>query len=364
MSERASGTSAPGERELLRSTVSEILDEHGTRARDEAARHGWSAGLWQVLAESGLTLVSVPESAGGSGGDLADLAVVLQACGYHAAPVPVAETALAGWALASAGLPVPHGPLAVVPNGAAAGALVADGPGGQRLAGRLRAVPWARGAHRLAVFAGRSGRTAHAVLDPRTCTLEPGANLAGEPRDDLVLPAHGVTCAPGGPEPAAVTLRGVLCRSLLMIGALRRVLDLTVRYAGERQQFGRVIGRFQAVQQQIAALAGAVEQAQAIADLAVDTLERESSADEAVLAAKICAGHAAAVAVAVGHQVHGAIGFTAEHELHLHTRRLMAWRDEDGSESVWSAELGARVVAAGPGGLWDLLTGPAAAPAS
>lgn len=363
MSERASESSAQCERELLRSTVSAILDEHGTRARDEAARHGWSAGLWQVLAESGLTLVSVPESAGGSGGDLADLAVVLQACGYYAAPVPVAETALAGWALASAGLPVPHGPLAVVPNGAAAGALVADGPG-HRLEGRLRAVPWARGAHRVAVFAGRSGRTIHAVLDPRTCTLEPGANLAGEPRDDLVLPARGVTWAPGGPEPAALTLRGVLGRSLLMIGALRRVLDLTVRYAGERQQFGRAIGRFQAVQQQIAALSGTVEQAQAIADLAVDTLEREGSADEAVLAAKICAGHAAAVAVAVGHQVHGAIGFTAEHELHLHTRRLMAWRDEDGSECVWSAELGARVVAAGPGGLWDLLTGPAAAPAS
>jgi acyl-CoA dehydrogenase len=352
------------DREMLRSTVSAMLRERAGPARAEAARQGWSAGLWRLLEESGLTLVSVPESAGGTGGDLRDLATVARACGYHAAPVPLVETALlAGWVLASAGLTAPPGPLTVVPPAAAAGALVPDGTG-RRLAGRVCGVPWARAARRILVLVSAPGepdRTVRAVIDPRDCTIEPGTNLAGEPRDTLVLPPGGVACEPlpvgDGPDPSTTTLRGALGRALLMVGSLRRVLDLTVRYAGEREQFGRPISRFQAVQQQIAALAGAVEQAQAITDLAVETLRQDDRAVEVVMAAKICAGHAASVAIAVGHQVHGAIGFTTEHELHLHTRRLMSWRDEYGSESEWSAELGARVVEAGPGGLWELLTG-------
>ncbi|MHA6792055.1 acyl-CoA dehydrogenase family protein [Pseudonocardia bannensis] len=359
------------DREMLRSTVSAMLAERAGSARDEAARQGWSAGLWQLLEESGLTLVSVPESAGGPGGGLRDLATVVQACGYHAAPVPLVETALlAGWVLASAGLAVPPGPLTVVPPAAASGALVPDGPG-HRLAGRLCGVPWARAARRILVLAaapGQPGRTLHAVIDPRDCTIETGTNLAGEPRDTLVLAPSGVDCRPlpagHAADPSHLRLRGALGRTLLMVGSLRRVLDLTVRYAGEREQFGRPIGRFQAVQQQIAGLAGAVEQAQAITDLAVETLEHDEHAVEVVMAAKICAGHAASVAIAVGHQVHGAIGFTTEHELHLHTCRLMSWRDEYGSESEWSGELGARVTGAGPGGLWGLLTGRAPAVAA
>ena len=58
----------------------------------------------------------------------------------------------------------------------------------------------------------------------------------------------------------------------------------------------------------------------------------------------------------VAPQVRGAIGFTTEHQLHLHTRRLIAWRDEEGPNSKWAAKLGARVTGAGPGGLWELMT--------
>jgi acyl-CoA dehydrogenase len=350
-------------RDLLRATATDLLTEQTAAARAEANQQAWSPTLWARLEESGLTLVSVPESAGGSGGDVRDLAILAQACGYHAAPVPLVETALlAGWALAAAGLAVPPGPLTVVPPGTASAALVHDGPG-VRVRGRLCDIPWARAARQVLLIAAPPGdpsRLVLAVIDPRDCAIEHGTNLAGEPRDTLVLPPGGVACAPlpaDGPDPSAPALRGALGRVLLMVGSLRRVLDLTVRYAREREQFGRPIARFQAVQQQIAALAGAVEQAQAMADLAAAVLDEGGSAAEAVMAAKICGGQAASVAIAVGHQVHGAIGFTTEHELHLHTRRLMSWRDEYGAESEWSAELGARVTSAGPDGLWGLLTG-------
>ena len=59
----------------------------------------------------------------------------------------------------------------------------------------------------------------------------------------------------------------------------------------------------------------------------------------------------------IAHQVHGAIGFTREHDLRLVTTRLWAWRDEDGSDAEWNAEIGATVLAAGPDGLWPLITG-------
>ncbi|MBW0089285.1 acyl-CoA/acyl-ACP dehydrogenase [Pseudonocardia sp. KRD-184] len=358
-----SGTSGGEERELLRTTMAALLTRHTAHAPEERA--GSTADLWALLEESGMTLVSVPESAGGSGGELGDFAALAQTCGYHAASVPLVETTmLAGWALAAAGLTVPVGPLTVAPPTATAtAALVPDGTG-LRVHGQLCAVPWARATRHvvlLIALPGEPNGVVLAVIDPRDCVVEHGANLAGEPRDTLVLPAGGVACArlpAGGPDPFALTLRGALGRALLIVGSLRRVLDLTVRHAREREQFGRPINRFQAVQQQIAALAGAVEQAAAMAGLAVAVLDRGDAGSEAVMAAKICAAQAASVAITVGHQVHGAIGFTTEHELHLHTRRLMSWRDEYGDESEWSAELGARVANAGPGGLWNLLTTP------
>lgn len=352
------------EHALLHSTVSAILDEHIASARDEAARDGWSSRLWQVLDEAGFTLLSVPEPAGGTGGDLRDLAVVAQACGYIAAPVPLIENVLAGWALAAAGRAVPRGPLTFVSTPSATSALPAsNGVESHRVTGQLDTVPWARSARSVVLITAEPGtpeRTALAVIDPNDCVVVPDANLADEPRDTLLLPPSGVELTPLPPTDGLIAssarLRGALARTLLMTGTLRRVLDLTVRYAGEREQFGRPIGRFQAVQQQLAALAGAVEQAQAITALAVEALEQSERATEAIMAAKTCAGQAAAVAIAVGHQVHGAIGFTTEHELHLHTRRLMAWRDEDGSDSEWSAQLGVRAAGAGPDGLWELLT--------
>ena len=73
--------------------------------------------------------------------------------------------------------------------------------------------------------------------------------------------------------------------------------------------------------------------------------------------AKARASEAAGVVARIAHQVHGAIGFTREHDLRLATTRLWAWRDEDGSEAQWQAVIGAAALAAGPEGLWPLVTG-------
>ncbi|MGD9527915.1 MAG: acyl-CoA dehydrogenase family protein, partial [Pseudonocardia sp.] len=155
--------------------------------------------------------------------------------------------------------------------------------------------------------------------------------------------------------------RASLGRSQLLAGAARGALAQSVRYAGERVQFGRPIGRFQAVQQQLAMAAGEVAAAGAAADAAAATADRDgfgtAATALAVAAAKARTSEAAGAVARIAHQVHGAIGFTREHDLRLLTTRLWAWREEDGSDAFWHAELGAWVLAAGPDGLWPLVTG-------
>ncbi len=306
---------------------------------------------WEACEQAGFTRLTLPEDAGGSGASLVDLAVVLQAAGAAAVALPLAETDLAAWLLHAHGLDVPDGPLTAV-----AGDLDVGEDG--RVRGRLARVPWARGAAAIAVVT-----PAHVLaLHPADVVVTEGADLAEDPRDaldvDAVLPSGRVARADAT---GAFRLRAALGRSQLLAGAARGALARTVRYAGEREQFGRPIGRFQAVQQQLALAAAEVAAAGAAASAAAATAERDGcGADStafAVAAAKARTGEAAGEVARTAHQVHGALGFTREHDLRRWTTRLWAWRDEDGSDAQWQAELGRRVLAAGPDALWPMVVG-------
>jgi acyl-CoA dehydrogenase len=321
------------------------------------AGEGLDTALWKTLEQTGLARLTLPEAAGGSGGSLADAAAVLVAAGAHAARVPLVESdLLAGWLLHSAGVPVPAGPATAVP-----GELDVRRSGdGATVSGTLDRVPWARAATAIAVLTGDHV----VVLDPAAVELTEGRNLAEEPRDevrvDTTVAPDAVAAAPPGAA-AVLRLRAALGRSLLLAGAARGALARSVRYAGERVQFGRPIGRFQAVQQQLALAAAEVAAGGAAAAAAAGTAARDGfTADAtaiAVAAAKARTGEAAGAVARIAHQVHGAIGFTREHDLRLLTTRLWAWRDEDGTDAQWQAELGRRALAAGPDGLWPLVTG-------
>ncbi|HVT68424.1 MAG TPA: acyl-CoA dehydrogenase family protein, partial [Trebonia sp.] len=246
-----------------------------------------------------------------------------------------------------------------------------------RVSGTLARVPWARWAGHVVVLADT-----HVVVLPRDdVRIAEGVNLAGESRDDVavdgLLPEAAVFPVPGWVSPAAFFQRAALARAALTAGAAGRALELSVAYAGERVQFGRPIGRFQAVQQHLAAMAGEVLLARVAAGAAAVALDADvalaggagsggagsvsgAGAEVAVAAAKTVAGQAAGQVAALAHQVHGAIGFTEEHALRHSTTRLWAWRDEDGNEQRWSAALGQQALAAGSSGLWPLLSGTAA----
>ena len=189
-----------------------------------------------------------------------------------------------------------------------------------------------------------------------------GRNLAGEPRDELrfdhvMLAAEHVAPAGPGIDADALWRRGALARIAQMAGALEEVLALTIRYAGEREQFGRPIARFQAVQQQAALLAAETAAAGAAADAAIAAAERGDATCE-IAAAKSRINEAAGIAAAIAHQVHGAMGFTREHRLNFLTRRLWSWREEFGDESYWWSRLGLAAAAIGGDALWAYLTDP------
>jgi acyl-CoA dehydrogenase len=143
---------------------------------------------------------------------------------------------------------------------------------------------------------------------------------------------------------AEVRLRGALARAAAICGASCAALAASVGYANERVQFGRQISKFQVIQHSIAELAVEVEAMTAATDAATRICAEDGFGTErarvAVAVAKAQASAGAGIVARNAHQVHGAIGTTKEHSLHLTTTRLWSWRDEYGSERDWQLELG------------------------
>ncbi|MCC6209572.1 MAG: acyl-CoA/acyl-ACP dehydrogenase [Burkholderiales bacterium] len=345
-------------RKLLGEAAERLFEKHcGARAMRAADGGEIPQALWRALAEAGYPAALVPESAGGPGLETGDALSLLLGAGRHALPAPLAETMLAGWLLSAAGLALPGaGPLAVAPVREGEALAASRAGAGWRLQGRATRVPWASQAEAIVVAADCEGRNLVALVRPGDCRIERGANVAGESRDDVDF--EGVRCVNAGfaaHDAAALRSMGAVMRSAQIAGAMQRVLELSVQYAGERVQFGRPIGRFQAVQQSLAVLAGQAAAAAAAAEAGIEAAARDL-ASPTVAVAKIRAGEAAGIGAAIAHQVHGAIGFTQEHRLHYWTRRLWSWRDEFGNEARWAARLGGRIAAAGADRLWQGIT--------
>lgn len=325
------------------------------RAKDDA----WKGALWTALTDAGLTLAWVPEELGGAGASLAEGFEVLGVAGRFAAPVPIAETLLAGWLLARAGIAAPAGAITVAPaRPADVITMNADGT----LSGRARGVPFARDAQYLAVFATGAEGASIALVEAAACRVAEGQSLAGDASNVVTFehtPVVRAAPAPTGLTQASLMLMGAIVRSVQTAGALEAILALTVRYANERVAFERPIAKFQAVQHNLARLAGEVAAAMAAAGSAADAVAQGETSEDAILleaaSAKIRCAEAAEEGAAIAHQVHGAIGFTKEHVLHRFTLRMLAWRDDFGNESHWAVELGKLVATRGADAFWPLV---------
>lgn len=286
------------------------------------------AEAWQACEDAGFGDALVPEADGGAGLELAEALPVVLAAGRHLCPYPIAHTVLARPWLCRAGRPQPTGSIALAPHGVT----LRDG----RLHGA--GVPWMRSADY--VLAQADGQAW--LLPAQAARIEAGgvhASLSADASWDL---ADAERIEDGG----ALDTLAAAAYAGLMAGAMERVLAMTLDYANQRAQFGKPIGRFQAIQQQVSVMAEQVWAARMAAQLAFQGAEGRPAP---LLAAtgKARASLAAPLVSDIAHAVHGAIGVTEEYDLQLYTRRLREWRLAGGSESHWHERIGAQALADG-----------------
>ncbi len=334
---------------MIRDTAERLFTDHCQREVLAAAGSGqWPAALWDAVEESGLTLALVSEEGGGAAlPPLAALSLIDTAAEY-AAPIPLAETMIAAWLLDRAGMAVPSGPLTFA---SLDGEARAEG-NLWHLSGMASRVPWGARAGLVLIGGDRI-----ALLDPQTLTVERGINLAGEPRDTLRIDTQ-VETASSSVTAEELRAIGAAIRTMQMAGALRRATSMTLQYAQDRVQFGRPLSKFQAIQQNLAVLATQTAVSAMAATMARAALAQGRLLPDIAIA-KARAGEAAGAGAAIAHQVHGAIGFTLEHDLQFYTKRLHAWRDEFGNEAEWNLLYGKRIAALGADALWPAITAAA-----
>ena len=339
-----------------------LFQQHVNKAvLAEADAGKWQVPLWTALQDAGVPLAMVPEAAGGVGLAAATAARLIRRAAFYSVPLPLAETMIANRLWVDAGGDAMEGAVTLGPVNLTDRLTVTGTAGGMTLSGTAHHVPWGVQASAALVFARDAGGKGFLCRTP-PATARPNKtrrNVAYEPRDDMhfdgvALPAEDVRPVPDYLDAEGLMTFGAAIRVQQLVGGMERCMDYALGYANERVQFGRPIGKFQAVQHMLAVAAGHFAAASATADALFES-ERLGDDTFAVAIAKARCGEAAGQVAAICHQVHGAMGFTQEHPLHFATRRLWAWRDEWGAEAYWQEKLGRMICAEGGDGFWPLI---------
>jgi acyl-CoA dehydrogenase len=298
-----------------------------------ASSRGWSDAVWSRLHdELGLGAMLVPEALGGAGFGLRDVAVVLEGAGAALLPEPILFSAvLTATALSAAQTPadvteVLAGVMAGSTIGTvclAAGTVTVDG---SRLTGTLPRVVAGAEADVVVV---RSVDGIHVVpLDAAGVAIRPLEVMDSTRRQaevvldaaDSVLVAQGVAAAR---EWARLERVATIAAAAEHVGIIGRQLASTVEYVGQRQQFGRAIGSFQAVKHRLADLAVDLERARSAVVYAAALHDEDPDAELPAAIAGAVATDAVIRAVHEAVQLHGCIGFTWEHPAHFYVRRAL-----------------------------------------
>jgi len=312
--------------DLLGDSIEQLLAGVATpQAIRDIEGGGSPAALWSAIEESGFCDALVAEDQAGAGLGLADVFPIFEACGRHALPLPLAQTMAARALLVRSGQAAPAGSIALATTPGAIGGAVLVGYG---------AV-----ADRVLV-----GDGSHLVLlDAREASIE---RLDPRSIDAWLRWPAGALDQAATRVASDVDLRSVEACLLAaqLSGAMRQVLVATLQYANDRSQFGRSIGKFQAIQHQLSVMAEQSEAGRMAARMACASSDAiPSPLLSAVAKARTSA--AAGLVASIAHAVHGAIGITEEYDLQLRTRRLHAWRAAGGSESYWNLRIGRALVA-------------------
>ncbi|QIS18319.1 acyl-CoA dehydrogenase family protein [Nocardia terpenica] len=342
------------DQQLIRDTAAELLAARAAEAGVRAVSgevSGFSRTLWKELVALGWTGLPIAECYGGEGAGFLEACLLLEQLGAHQIPTPYLPSVIcAALPIARFGTPeqreefvgaVVQGRVLSYARAAPRGQWRSEGSevaatpvaDGYRLSGTAWFVPYAEAAEALLVVAEMAGELTAFLVD----RAAPGVHtskldvVGNEPQYRVEFRAVSVAESRvlggvhGGRAVAAlVCALGAAASCMEMVGGAQRVLDMTVEYARTREQFGRPIGSFQAVQHHCADMAVDVLGARLIAYEAAWRLAEGLPAELEVAVAKAWVGEAYHRVCALGHQVHGAIGFTHEHDLHLYLRHQLA----------------------------------------
>lgn len=297
---------------------------------------GSPAALWSRIEDSGFLAVLVPEAQGGAGLALRHAFALFELEGMHAVPLPVGQTLWVRALLAQQGGEPPEGSIAIAPRTR----VQADG------SLRCPAVPCGMVADWVLVQPPQRWQLLRSADAERV-----HSGVHASLRADLHWPAGARPHAQGGE--GAWTEGSAAITAAQLAGAMARVRDLTVAFANQREQFGKPIGKFQAIQHQIAVVAEHVAAARIAAEIGCTAPGLQPLPLRAAVA-KARASEAATFAAPVAHAVHGAIGVTAELDLQLYTRRIHEARADYGAEQHWNGVLG-RALLAGDASILDFM---------
>jgi acyl-CoA dehydrogenase len=314
--------------DILTDSFEALISEQCDLARVRRIEAGESAvSLWSQLHESGFIDALVPSDRGGAGLALRDIAGLILACGRHALPVPLAQSMFARAALAEAGIDPPIGAITLADR------VVTEADGRVRAHG----VPFGLTADWVWIPA----RDTDWLLSVTTVSRDRSGGH-GSLSADLywsTLPSDALRIDVRADARHDVKVAGAAFTAALLAGAMARAGEMSIAYANERVQFGKPIGKLQAIQQQLSVLCEHMYAARSAALLGLSASDRHLDIYRAATA-KSRTSEAALTVATVAHAVHGAIGITAEYDLQMFTRRLHDWRRDYGSEIYWNGVLG------------------------
>ena len=345
--------------DIIVSSTEKIMRDLSTKELVDLSEKGkFASPLWETLLESGLTKVGIPESLNGSDGDLHDALEILKLAGKYTLPLPLFETLLVQWLLENEEVGSYDGPFTFSLN-SGLDLKISNNNGELVIDGELHNVPWARYSTHVLTMEDVGGESYALLIPMNGAEVVNYSNVAGEPSDRVIFNQFVVE------NPIRVKVEkekfltqaktlGALGKAAMMTGAMEGVMSLTLDYVQEREQFGRPLYRFQAIQQYMATLAGEVVLTNTLLNQSISKVNQDSDSS-LVSALKIQANSSVKIVNELAHQIHGAIGVTHEHKLHQFTRRLWAWREEFGNELEWSKFL-ANDLLSNSQDLWETIT--------
>ncbi|MGF6091854.1 acyl-CoA dehydrogenase family protein [Pseudomonas sp. 18173] len=314
---------------MFTEAIEKILTDLCTPALVRAVENGEGApALWSALEDSGFLELLTPEAADGAGLGLDALLPIFVAFGRHALPVPAAQS-IAARALMRA-----------CPIAPPAGMITLSGTAYSEIDGTLCVPRMAFGL--LADFALVNLEGQLLLLDCSLALRQPVGVHASQCAT-LYWPPETLGSAIGhnGEE---VRLFHATIHAAAIAGAMETVIGMTLEYCNDRVQFGKAIGKFQAVQHQLSVMAEQVAASRIAAELAF-CAGRQVPDRMATAIAKARTSMAVSQVTATAHALFGAIGVTEELDLQLFTRRLHEWRISEGSETCWNAIVGQALLA-------------------